>query len=123
METCRVLFFFQQFRFDERIDPGVQFIRDKHLHLLGGDGDKTVNKKYPLAKYLKEKREKVGLSQNRAAKLIGLSGQFVSNWERGESAPPRRAYKKLVKAYGIDKEELIALKLAHYEAELREVLE
>jgi len=55
-----------------------------------------------LAKILHEAREKSGLTQYELAKRLGYtSGQFVSNWERGKSRPPRHILKQLSQAVGV----------------------
>jgi len=36
---------------------------------------------------LKQLREKAGLSQEGLARIVGVSGKTVSNWERGISVP------------------------------------
>lgn len=60
-----------------------------------------------LAKFLKEKRLAVGLSQRDVADKLGYSTpQFISNWERGVSIPPISVLKKLGEFYKVSSEEL-----------------
>ena len=56
---------------------------------------------------LKTLRESAGLSQADVADKLGyISGQFISNWERGVSFPPIKAIPKLAKIYKTDREYL-----------------
>lgn len=60
-----------------------------------------------LGDFLKEKRERAGLSQKTVSNKLGYStAQFVSNWERGISHPPVTALKKIAHLYGITAEDL-----------------
>ena len=55
-----------------------------------------------LAKFLKEKRTLVGLSQKDVATKLGYStSQFISNWERGISQPPIHTLRTLAQMYGV----------------------
>ena len=59
---------------------------------------------------LKTAREKKGFSQAKLAKILGYSsGQFVSNWERGQSYPPVDRLAKMSLLLNLDHEELIKL--------------
>ena len=59
---------------------------------------------------LKVAREKKGYSQSKLAKVLGYSsGQFVSNWERGQSYPPVDRLAKMSLLLDLDHEELIKL--------------
>lgn len=70
-----------------------------------------------LKDFLKQKRKEKGFSQARLAKLLGYSsGQFVSNWERGESMPPVDRLAKMVFLFQVPKDQLLNL----YLSELRE---
>jgi len=61
-----------------------------------------------LAKFLKDGREAVGLSQIEVSQKMGYtSPQFVSNWERGLAKPPLSALSKLIKLYGVNSEEIL----------------
>lgn len=64
-------------------------------------------KKIKLHEYLSKKRLQAGLTQSDVAKVLGYtSAQFISNWERGLSAPPMEVFKKLSKCYNISVDEL-----------------
>lgn len=53
--------------------------------------------------WIKEARKAAGLSQRDISKKLGYtSPQFVSNWERSYSHPPKYAVIKLSKALGVD---------------------
>lgn len=81
-----------------------------------------------LGIYLKVKRVEAELSQNEVAKVLGYkSAQFISNWERGISAPPVKVLPVLCKMYKVDPEafakEFFELEVLSYRDELkREVL-
>lgn len=54
------------------------------------------------ALHLKKSRNKSGLTQVFVSKKLALeSHQFISNWERGISAPPARSWPMIAKIYGI----------------------
>ncbi|MEN0059427.1 MAG: helix-turn-helix transcriptional regulator [Bdellovibrio sp.] len=68
--------------------------------------------KTDFAKFLKTKREASGLSQKQVAEALGYSTpQFISNWERGLSAPPMKIIKKLADLYRIPVEDVFNLLL------------
>jgi transcriptional regulator with XRE-family HTH domain len=59
-------------------------------------------RKAPLADWLREARENVGMSQGQVAQELGYSSpQFISNWERGLASPPIPKFKKLCKMYNL----------------------
>lgn len=63
-----------------------------------------------LAKFLKTKRESAGLSQKEVSDKLGYSTpQFISNWERGLSAPPIPAIEVVANLYKIDPGDLFNL--------------
>jgi transcriptional regulator with XRE-family HTH domain len=63
-----------------------------------------------LAEYLKGTRAAAGLSQGQIAEALGYStSQFISNWERGISAPPVTALKKLGAVLKADPDHLFNL--------------
>jgi transcriptional regulator with XRE-family HTH domain len=63
-------------------------------------------RKAPLADWLREARERSGLSQSQVAQELGYSSpQFISNWERGLSSPPIPKFKKLCKLYSLSLDE------------------
>ena len=64
-------------------------------------------KKLRLAEYLTKKRLQAGLTQTDVSKVLGYaSSQFISNWERGLSAPPLDVIKKVAKLYGVSPDDL-----------------
>ncbi|MGE0632592.1 MAG: helix-turn-helix domain-containing protein [Pseudobdellovibrionaceae bacterium] len=76
-----------------------------------------------LAEYLTEKRLNAGLTQTEIARVLGYTtSQFISNWERGLSAPPLEVIKKLAKLYHVSSDELFKVFLedsvAQFEANL-----
>ena len=60
-----------------------------------------------LAKFLKASRGNAKLSQLEVANHLGYSTpQFISNWERGVSAPPIETIGVLSRLYKVSDEEL-----------------
>jgi transcriptional regulator with XRE-family HTH domain len=55
----------------------------------------------PLGKTLRDYRERVYLSQTDVASLFKCKPQFISNWERGMSAPPPSQFRKIENLCGI----------------------
>jgi transcriptional regulator with XRE-family HTH domain len=57
--------------------------------------------------YLRESREKAGLTQSEVAKELGYStAQFISNWERGLSYPPLKTLSHLANMYKVNMDQL-----------------
>ncbi|MGE0763540.1 MAG: helix-turn-helix domain-containing protein [Bdellovibrionales bacterium] len=76
-----------------------------------------------IGDFFREKRIDAGLTQADVANALGLStGQFISNWERGVSAPPMDYLPKLVKLYKMNKSQLVALYTAEQERYIKAVL-
>lgn len=76
-----------------------------------------------LGEFFKQKRVDVGLTQAEVAKVLGLStGQFVSNWERGVSAPPMDYLPRLMKLYKMNKAQVISIYTAEQERYIKSVL-
>lgn len=60
-----------------------------------------------LSQYLKKIRTKAGLTQKDLSSILNYSSpQFVSNWERGISAPPTKVLPLIADACGVGGEEL-----------------
>lgn len=60
--------------------------------------------------FLKEARLKSGLSQQDVAQTLNYTtAQFISNWERGVSAPPIDVLKTLSRLYKVSPQELYEL--------------
>ncbi len=66
-----------------------------------------------LSKFLRESREKAGLTQMDVADRLGYSSaQFISNWERGLSSPPMKTLNTLAQMYKVGTEEIFQAILA-----------
>ena len=77
--------------------------------------------KADLAQFLKEARVKAGLSQGDVADKLGYATpQFISNWERGISAPPISGLKVLANLYKISADKMFEILL---EEEIKVVTE
>jgi transcriptional regulator with XRE-family HTH domain len=60
-----------------------------------------------ITQFLITSRKKAHLSQFEVAKDLGYtSAQFVSNWERGLSIPPRAKLKRIAKLYNLEGDKL-----------------
>lgn len=68
-----------------------------------------------LGDYLKSKREKRHMTQIEVAKACQCKSQFVSNWERGQCAPPWDILKKLIRLYNIPEKEIFNFLMKEYE--------
>lgn len=78
---------------------------------------------HQLGSYLKQKRSDSGYSQVELAEILGYSSsQFVSNWERGISAPPPESLQKLIKLLKLNKDTIIHFMLLDYKVELEQKL-
>lgn len=60
---------------------------------------------------LKTAREMKKLTQDEAAKLIGISADTLGNYERGKSYPDIPVLRKIEETYGVPYEQLIFLPL------------
>lgn len=58
---------------------------------------------------LKTARDKANLTQKEAAKLIGISQDTLSNYERGIYFPDIPVLKRIEKVYGVSYDQLIFL--------------
>lgn len=77
----------------------------------------------PFGQYLRKKRVAQNLTQMEVAEMFGYSSpQFISNWERGESAPPEEILPSLVVAYRIKPKELSKFLLKIHKVHLEELL-
>ena len=68
-----------------------------------------MDKKTGVKFTLKTIREIRGLSQSEAAKLIGISTDTLSNYERGKSYPDIPVLRKIEEVYQIDYNQIIFL--------------
>jgi transcriptional regulator with XRE-family HTH domain len=74
-------------------------------------------------------RARVGLSQEEAARLIGVSANTVSRWERDANAPRGEAWARLLEVYELELDEdvraaavsKVSSRVAALEARLAEV--
>ena len=57
--------------------------------------------------WIKTRRERLNLSAESYAKLVGVSGLTVYNWEKGKSKPRNDALAKLVAVKGIGRREAL----------------
>ena len=60
-----------------------------------------------MAITLKAARVNAELNQAQAARLIGVTKDVISNWERGKSYPDVRHLPKIEEAYGVKYDQLI----------------
>ncbi|MBX2988579.1 MAG: helix-turn-helix transcriptional regulator [Bdellovibrionaceae bacterium] len=75
-----------------------------------------------LGSYLRDKREKKGMTQTDVASSLKVRPQFVSNWERGLSSPPWRLMRQLVRVYNIPKNEIVKVLVKEHESFIRQNL-
>lgn len=76
-----------------------------------------------VGNYLRNKRREAGLTQIEVSDHFGYaSSQFISNIERGISAPPSAIMKALVKLYNISKNEFLDLLVEEYKRFLKKIL-
>lgn len=61
-----------------------------------------------IAKFLKEERENSNLTQEEAAKRIGVSKSIISKWENGKSYPSLENLSKISETYGVSINEILA---------------
>ena len=60
-----------------------------------------------MEKYtLKKAREQLGLPQDMAAFIIGVTSTTLRRWERGESTPTLEGFWKLCKLYGVEPDKI-----------------
>ena len=58
---------------------------------------------------LKAARVNAGITQEKAAEMIGISRSLIQNWERGKSFPDAMHLKKIETAYGVSYDDIIFL--------------
>jgi transcriptional regulator with XRE-family HTH domain len=76
-----------------------------------------------LGSALQSARERVGLTQREVSVDLGYSSaQFISNFERGISAPPLKKLKTLAKRYRMSTTTVTRLMLAGQERKIHEAL-
>ncbi|NCN39611.1 helix-turn-helix transcriptional regulator [bacterium] len=61
-----------------------------------------------IGHYFKQIRLDQGLTQSQLANLLGFkSAQIVSNWERGQCAPPTNSIGELIQHFNLDMNEVL----------------
>ncbi len=76
-----------------------------------------------MGDFLREKREKIGLTQAQVATKLGYgSPQFISNIERGVSRVPVKSLKAFIGIYSLQKEEVIGILLDEKKSQLDRLL-
>jgi transcriptional regulator with XRE-family HTH domain len=71
-----------------------------------------------LGSYLRDRRIDADISQTEIAKVLQYShSQFVSNWERGLSAPPMKDLPRLIKLLKLNRETLVEMMVEDSRAE------
>lgn len=80
--------------------------------VLGGPravpGESTTRRVRFVAKGLRSQRNRVGLSADDYARLVGVSAQTIYNWERGHTTPRPEQLKTIAALRGIGKREAAA---------------
>lgn len=66
------------------------------------------------AEFIRTKRIEKGLMQTEVAKKLGYSSQFVANWERGVSNPPKHIVKSLSETLGVPMKDLVSVLLTDF---------
>lgn len=65
-----------------------------------------------LGDFFKVYRKNAGMSQTELGKKLGFSGpQIVSNWERGDCAPPMKSMVTMAQLFDIPKSKVVELLL------------
>ncbi|MGE3975303.1 MAG: helix-turn-helix domain-containing protein [Bdellovibrionales bacterium] len=73
-----------------------------------------------LGRYLKQSRQKAGLSQKIVSERLGLqTAQYISNIERGLCAVPIDTLKKLIQLYSEDSLQVIKMMASTYSKSLK----
>lgn len=62
-----------------------------------------------LCENIATQRKKLGLTQNRLARMLGVSAQAVSKWERGISCPDISLLDEIANALQISLSELLGI--------------
>ncbi len=80
------------------------------------DKKKAQIRKQIVGDFLRQSRERAGLSQADVAEQFGYtSAQFVSNWERGVAMPPLGALPQLADLYRLAKQAVIGTMVQYLE--------
>jgi len=95
---------------------GVEALRRQigllQRRVLGGPraipAESTTRKVRFVAKGLRSQRNRVGLSADDYARLVGVSAQTIYNWERGQTTPRPEQLRAIAALRGIGKREAAA---------------
>lgn len=60
-----------------------------------------------LGNYLRQRRSSVQLTQLELSELLKVHVQFVSNWERGQCAPPSHCFNRALDILEADREKVV----------------
>jgi DNA-binding transcriptional regulator YiaG len=88
----------------------IAFLAAQEQKRLGqpqATGDSTEGIRFS-ARSVKVQRERLGLSAANYAKLVGVSGLTIYNWEQGKSRPRKEQLASLAAVRGIGKREALA---------------
>jgi DNA-binding transcriptional regulator YiaG len=86
----------------------ITFLKTQEQKRLGQpqtNGEEELEGVRFSARSAKAQRERVGLSQQNYAKLVGVSAMTIYNWESGNSRPRKEQLAALVALRGIGKRE------------------
>ena len=73
---------------------------------------KAAKSSEPLTVFLREARERAGLTQKQVADSLEYStAQFISSWERGEREPPMHVIHRIARLYRVEASELFEMML------------
>ena len=73
-----------------------------------------------LSKLLQGQRFKTSLTQKQVAQRLGYTHpQFISNWERGKSAPPLKSWQCLQELYDMSNDDVVHAMSSYYRSQHR----
>ena len=73
---------------------------------------KSANYFQAIGTYFRDKRVKSGFTQAQLADALKFkSSQMISNWERGQCAPPIDAMAEMVRLFSLSRKEVVTLLL------------
>ncbi len=75
--------------------------------VAGGMNALDINEKKRLGSLLKSFRESRGLNQEELAQILGCTGQYVSDVERGKYCLSLRKYMTICEHFGVSSDELL----------------
>ena len=77
---------------------------------------------YRFGNYIFEKRRAAGLSQNQAARLLGVTDKAVSKWENGRAKPATGTLRKLAALYRVSMDELLQMREEKKEMQIHKIV-